>query len=105
MELTKHLTHDPRTLLGLSGVTQAETVHAEEDAPLHGLEAVAHVREGTGDDDGHRIVDVCRTHLLVDLDRFYDSVELFVDVFLNIHKVYENILLELLAYKHANLTN
>ena len=35
-----------------------EGAHRVEDAPLHGLEAVARVGKGAGDDDAHRVVDV-----------------------------------------------
>src|SRR4029077_8707147 len=35
---------------------EAEIVHGHKDASLHGLEAVAHVRESARDDYAHRIV-------------------------------------------------
>ena len=86
VELAQHLTDDPGGLLGLSGIAQAETVHSEKDAPLHGLESVADIRKGAGYDDGHRIIDVRCTHLVVYLNRFDDPVKLLVGIFLNIHK-------------------
>ena len=33
-------------------------VHREEDAAVHGLQAVAHVGDGAADDDAHRVVEV-----------------------------------------------
>ena len=36
----------------------AQLVHREEDAPVHGLEAVAHVGQRAADDDAHRVVEV-----------------------------------------------
>ena len=86
VELAQHLTDDPGGFLGLSGIVQAEAVHSEKHAPLHGLESVPYIGEGAGHDDGHRIVDVRGTHLVVDLDRFNDPVKLLVGIFLNIHK-------------------
>src|SRR5260221_7096423 len=41
---------------------QAEVVHGHKDAPLHGLEAVAHVGEGTRDDHAHRVVKMRLAH-------------------------------------------
>ena len=86
VELAQHLTDNPGGFLGLSGIVQAEAVHSEKHAPLHGLESVPDIGEGAGHDDGHRIVDVRGTHLVVDLDRFNDPVKLLVGIFLNIHK-------------------
>jgi hypothetical protein len=35
---------------------------------MHRLQAVAHIGQGAGDDDGHRIVEEGRAHLIFDVD-------------------------------------
>ena len=47
---------------------QREVVHRVEDAALGGLEAVARVGQGAGDDDGHRVVEEGLGHLLGHVD-------------------------------------
>ena len=44
-------------------------VHRPEDAAVDGLEPVAHVRQRAADDDAHRVVEVARAHLLLELAR------------------------------------
>ena len=46
-------------------------MHREEDAAVHGLEAVAHVGDGAPDDDAHRVIEVGRAHLVLDADRIF----------------------------------
>ena len=90
VELTEYFTDDTGRFLGLSAVVQAQAVHTEKYAALYGFEAVPGVREGAGHDHGHRVIDVGRAHLMVDLDRFYDSCHFFLDFFrilnLTVHK-------------------
>ena len=69
VELTEHVADDTGRLTRRLVVRQPELgAHIVEDAPVHGLQTVAHVGQGTGDDDRHRIVDVGRLHLLLDVD-------------------------------------
>src|SRR5690606_13683855 len=46
----------------------AVVVHRVQDAAVDGLEAVAHFRQRSTHDDGHRVVDVAGLHLVVDVD-------------------------------------
>jgi hypothetical protein len=46
---------------------QPRLVHRVEDAPVHRLQPVAHVRQGARDDHAHRVVEKARAHLLLEL--------------------------------------
>lgn len=65
----EHLADDAGAL-GVGAVVQ-ETLaeHGVEDAALDGLQAIAGVGEGSGDDDGHRVFDVGRLHDVGDSSR------------------------------------
>ena len=58
MVLSEHLTNDAGTfLVGIvAGVSNAE--HTVKYASVYGLESVAHIGQGTGNDHRHTIVDV-----------------------------------------------
>ena len=90
MVLTEYFSDDTGALLGLAAIAQAKAVHSVKNAPLDRLETVTRVRESPGHDYRHRIVDVGRTHLVVNLDRFDDSGLHLLDFFrihyLTIHK-------------------
>ncbi len=47
--------------------SQAVFIHCVQNAPVDGLQAVSHVRKGSSDDDGHRVVNIGRFHLLHEL--------------------------------------
>src|SRR5580692_6981110 len=49
--------------------SEAEVIHGHEDAPLHGLEAVAHVGQRASDDHAHRVVEIRLLHLGFDINR------------------------------------
>ena len=69
VELTEHVADDTGGLTcGFVGVEVKLRAHIVEDAAVHGLHAVAHVRQRTRHDDRHRVVDVRRFHLLFDID-------------------------------------
>ena len=57
---------------------QAEVVHGHEDAALHGLEAIAHIRQRARDDHAHRVVEVRLLHLSFDIDRQQHRLVCFV---------------------------
>ena len=43
-------------------------VHRKQDAPMHGLQTVAHVGQGAADDDAHRVIEIAALHLVEDGD-------------------------------------
>lgn len=57
--LAQHLSHHACALAKWLARLEAKRVHGKEDAALHGLQAVAHVGEGTADDDRHGILLTC----------------------------------------------
>ena len=44
-------------------------VHGEQDAPMHGFEPVAHVRQGPAHDHAHGVIQVGLAHLVFQIDR------------------------------------
>ncbi len=48
---------------------QAKVVHGHQDAPLHGLQAVAHIGNGARHDHAHRVIEVRLLHLGLNFDR------------------------------------
>ena len=46
----------------------AHDIHSVQYAAMDGLESVAHIRKGTRNDNGHRIVDVGRFHFVLDVN-------------------------------------
>ena len=66
---TQHLAHDTgRFLVGFI-VAHAQLAHAIQHAAVHGLQAIAHIGQGPGDDNRHRVVDVRPAHLVFDVYR------------------------------------
>ena len=67
------LAHDVADHAGALGVpalgTVAAVVHRVQDARVHRLQAVPHVRQRPADDDRHRVIDVAALHLKLDVDR------------------------------------
>ena len=66
--LPHHVADDRRRLAERAVAAKAHLVHRPEDPPLHRLQAVAHIREGARDDDGHRVIEVGLPHLGLELD-------------------------------------
>jgi hypothetical protein len=58
MVFTHHLADDPGTLHIRPVPDGVGFVHCIEDAPVHGLEAIAHVGQRPADDHAHRIIEV-----------------------------------------------
>ena len=78
------LTHGVRDRAGglhvaaLRAVTGIE--HRVEDTAVHRFQAIAHLRQGTADDDGHGVVDVTRLHLLINVNGKYAIKKIVVIV-------------------------
>ena len=72
------LTHDVADHAGalVEGAVRAVTavVHCVDDATVHGLEAVTDIRQGTTDDDGHRVVQVGALHFSLQVHLFNVAV-------------------------------
>jgi len=51
-----------------------QLAHRKQDAPVDGLEAVAHIGQRARNDDAHRVVDERLSHLGLDVDRDYRFV-------------------------------
>ena len=58
MEFADHIADGARGLLVLGAGGQPELAHRVDDAPLHGLQAVAEVRQRAVEDHVHRVVEV-----------------------------------------------
>ena len=72
---TEHLTDDTGALAVGAALGDVHVPHGVDDAALHGLEAVAHIGQGAGNDDRHRIVDVGRLHQVLDVVLYYFLVQ------------------------------
>ena len=59
---THGVTHDTGAFLRRSVVENSVLVHRVEDAPLHRLQAVTHIRKCTGDNHRHSVVDIRGLH-------------------------------------------
>ena len=77
--LTHDVTDDARALGEAAIGAVAAVVHRVEDAPVHGLEAVAHVGQGAADDDRHGVVDVAALHRDLQVDRLDPPAGAVVD--------------------------
>ena len=66
--LTDDIAHHAGGLLvGLVPVV-AELVHGEQHAPVHRLEAIAHIRQRPADDHAHRVIEVRLLEFVLDVD-------------------------------------
>ena len=69
MELAEDFADDLGALaVGLGG-GEAELIHAEEDAAMHGLEAVADIGQRAADDHAHGVIEVGLLHFRFDINR------------------------------------
>ena len=68
VQATHHLAHHACALDVPPIWSQTHLRHLEQDAPLHRLQAVAGIGQGTPDDHAHRVVEVRPSHLLFEAD-------------------------------------
>ena len=62
--------HTGRLLVGLI-MGHALLIHGIEYAPVNGLEAVSHIRQGPSNDHTHGVIDVRGFHLLSDVNLYF----------------------------------
>ncbi len=74
MVAAQRIADDAGAFLERGVVLQPQLVHHIDDAPLHRLEAIAHVGQGPGHDDAHRVIEVGAAHLFGDLNGSDDAV-------------------------------
>ena len=65
---TEHLTYHAGTFLVRARTCIADAEHTVEDASVNRLESVTDIRKGTCHDNRHRVVDIRRLHLFLDVD-------------------------------------
>ena len=69
MVVTHHVPHHLGRLGVLLVELQPHLLHAVQNAAMHRLQAVAHVRQRAPDNDRHRVVEIRPAHLVLDIDR------------------------------------
>jgi len=67
--LADHVADDARGLLVSAVPLVAELAHRVQHAAVHGLQAVAHVRQRPADDHAHRVIEIALLHLVFEVDR------------------------------------
>ena len=71
----EHFTHDTGALLVRLGVVQPQVmVYGIEDAPVYGLEPVAHIRQRTADDHAHGVIEVRALHLFYNVGLAHKAI-------------------------------
>ncbi len=66
---TDHVTNDTRGLLVSTIPIVVQLAHGKQHTAMHRLQTVAHIRQGTPDDDAHGIVQIGLAHLFFQADR------------------------------------
>jgi len=56
---------------------QSQTVHPVQNPAVHRLQTVSDIRQGARHDNGHRVIDIRRFHLRLDIDLHYPAVIYF----------------------------
>jgi hypothetical protein len=69
VEFSEHVSHYPRSFARARTGGQAHAMHSVENAAVHGLQSVAHVREGARRNDRHGVVEIGVAHFLRDAAR------------------------------------
>src|SRR5689334_20945184 len=78
MIFAENFAHDLRAFAVRPGRSETQLVHAEENAPMHRLQAVTHVGQRAPNDHAHRIIEIGLLHLGFDVYRNQDRLVLFV---------------------------
>ena len=68
MVFAQHIADDVGAFPGGAIGVQPHRIHAVKDAPVHGLQAVAHVGQGAADDHAHGVIEIRPPHLVFDID-------------------------------------
>jgi len=68
MVLAHHVTNNARRFLVRLVRREAVFIHGVEDAPVHRLQAIAHVRKGAAHDHAHGVIEIAFLHLIFDGD-------------------------------------
>ena len=69
VEVAHRVAHDLRRLHVLLVEVEPEPLHRVEDAPVHGLQSVAHVRQSARHDHAHGVIEIRPLHLVDERDR------------------------------------
>ena len=95
VKLTEHFTHNTGRLFGLPTVVQAKSVHSEKNATLYRFQSIPCIRKSSGDNNGHRIIDVSGAHFMINFHRLYNARCLFLDFvkipYLIIHIIFQTL--------------
>ena len=78
MEFAEDFADDLRALAVGLRRGEAQLVHAEENAAVDGLQAVAHVGQGAPDDYAHGVIEVRLLHFRFDINRSQDLVLIWI---------------------------
>src|SRR3546814_4700972 len=73
MVLAHDVADDARRLAVGAVVLETGLLHGKQNAPMNGLQAVAHIGQGAAHDHAHRVIEVGGPHLL--FDRYRRDVE------------------------------
>ena len=72
--LTHYLSHDTCTLLCRFVMCNVKLVHTVHNTAVNRFETVTHIWQGTSHNNGHSIVNIRRTHFVVNIDWDYSTV-------------------------------
>ena len=78
VELTHHVTNHAGALVEGSVRAVAAVVHRVDDAAVHGLETVTHIRQGAANNNGHCVIQVGTLHLSLQVHLFNVTVVVYI---------------------------
>ncbi len=68
MVLAHDFADDTRAFAGRAIRLQTHLLHGVQNAAMHRLQPVAHIRQRPPNDDGHRVVEIRPAHFFLDVD-------------------------------------